>query len=160
MGKKSGRSGRGGSAKGGSLGTAPRLGGNGLRYSVGRPALSALGASASSSPSPPKPVNGAARAIRRLVTAQRMAVARAEHDRRVAAGFLAAPSNVKPRVSRLNISTALKATTTPNPSPVKNRRSEKARDNLLRCKERPEPKKDRKPLGGAGPSKRFVPWCG
>lgn len=158
MGKKSGRSGKSGSAKGGSLGTAPRVGSNGLRDSVGRPALSAL--VGATSPSPPKPVYRDAGAVRRLVTAQRMAVARAEHDRRVAAGFLAAPSNVKPRVSRLNISTALKATTTPDPSPVKDRRSEKARDNLLRCKERPEPRKDRKPLGGAGPSKRFVPWCG
>ena len=158
MGKKSGRSGKSGSAKGASLGTSARVGNNGIRQSLPRPALSALGASASSSP--PKPVYRAAGAVRRLVTAQRMAVARAEHDRRVAAGFLAAPANVKPRVSRLNISTALKATTTPDPSPVKNRRSEKARDNLLRCKERPEPRKDRKPLGGAGSSKRFVPWCG
>lgn len=88
-----------------------------------------------------------------------MAVARAEHDRRVAAGFLASTPNPVRRVSRLNIS-AVKATAPDHKKSPGSPVDDPSRDHKkVRCKSRPEPKKDRKHLGGAGTSKRFVPWC-
>ena len=159
MGKKSGSAGkRSGSAKGGSLATSRLSRGNRLPDSLGRPALSALAGAAS--PSPPKPAYRDAGAVRRLVTAQRMAVARAEHDRRVAAGFLAAPSNVKPRVSRLNISTGLQAAKALTREPVQKTVDHKKSRDLFKCKERPDPKKSRPRVGSGFGTKRFVPWCG
>lgn len=92
--------------------------------------------------------------------AARMAVARAEHDRRLAAGFLAQTPEVKRRVSRLNISTALQTKIAVKAEPDKKSVDhKKSRDVLHHCKKRPEPHKDRPKVGHGFGSKRFVPWC-
>lgn len=101
-------------------------------------------------------------AVRRttMAMAARMAAARAEHERRTAAGFLAQTENGKRRVSRLNLSTNVQDETTRNREPVKNSRDEKPRDHLQRCKTRPDGNKERRSgVGGGAISKRFVPWC-
>nr|QJB21401.1 MAG: hypothetical protein [Microvirus sp.] len=87
-----------------------------------------------------------------------MAAARAEHGRRVAAGFLAPTESGKRRVSRLKISTGLQAKNAPTREPAKAVDNKKSRD-LLTCKERPDPKKNRRTIGGGSGTKKFVPWC-
>lgn len=90
-----------------------------------------------------------------------MAVARAEHDRRVASGFLAATQPQKQRVSRLNISALRAEALNINREPVKTVDTKKSRDHLMTCKKRPDPpKKDRHTVGGGKAVKRFIPWCG
>ena len=85
-----------------------------------------------------------------------MAVARAEHARRVAAGFLAQPANDKRRVSRLKIASVDVGQGNNKREPVNDRHHEKVRDQPT-CKARP---KENRPTGaGAIKKRRFVPWC-
>lgn len=89
----------------------------------------------------------------------RMAAARSVHERRTAAGFLAQTEN-KRHVSGLSVSGVLQDKNALDREPVKDRRSDKSRDHLLKCKERPDPKESRRSgIGGGNIQKKFVPWC-
>ncbi|WP_292125534.1 hypothetical protein, partial [Mesorhizobium sp.] len=85
-----------------------------------------------------------------LHLAERRAAARAEHDRRVAAGYLAPTESGKRQQSRLKISAV---------EPVKDRHhKDKVRDQPT-CKKKPDHNRPTNGGGRKGGLRKFIPWC-